>query len=145
MSELNTKKKRPLLLKIIIVTLSIIAVSGWLRAYQSIYQWQTLLEFNIQPGPWYSLITGVLIGLVASIGVVVTWLRLVWSTSYVKISLVVLTLGWWLDYLLFTQNQTSFYNLTFRIFDSVLYLAFVFGYFHLQKKKQEGSHHEKRI
>ncbi len=136
MVGLNTKKKRPFLLKLIVVSLVIIAVTGWLRVYQSIYQWQTLLEFNIQPGAWYSLITGGLIGLIATIGVIVSWLRLVWSRIYVKISLIVLVAGWWLDYLIFTQNQTSFYNLPFRIFVSVIYLVFVFGYFQMEKRKK---------
>ena len=143
MVGLNTKRKRPFLLKLIIVSLAVIATMGWLRVYQSIYQWQTLLEFNIQPGPWYALFSGVLIGLIASIGVVITWLRLPWAYNYVKISLLVLIAGWWLDYFVFTQNQTAFYNLPFRVFVSILYLGLVFGYFQMEKRKKKRSHHEK--
>lgn len=129
------KKKRPFLLKLIILSLAIIAMMGWLRVYQSIYQWETLLRFGVQPGPWYSLISGVVIGVVGTIGVVSTWLRLKWSQKYVQISIMILTAGWWLDYLIFSQSSIAFYNLPFRIVATSIYVGFVFGYFYLTKNK----------
>jgi hypothetical protein len=129
------KKKRPFLLKLIILSLAIIAVMGWLRVYQSIYQWETLLRFGVQPGPWYSLISGAVIGVVSTIAALSTWLRFAWSQKYVQISIVVLAAGWWLDYLIFSRSSIAFYNLPFRILATSIYLGFVFGYFYLTKNK----------
>ena len=129
------KKKRPFLLKLIILSLAIIAVMGWLRVYQSIYQWETLLRFGVRPGPWYSLISGALIGVLGTIGALSTWLRFAWSQKYVQISIVILAVGWWLDYLIFSQSSIAFYNLPFRIVATSIYLGFVFGYIYLTKNK----------
>ncbi|PKO08705.1 MAG: hypothetical protein CVU40_13870 [Chloroflexi bacterium HGW-Chloroflexi-2] len=129
------KKKRPFLLKLIIFSLAIIAVMGWLRVYQSIYQWETLLRFGVQPGPWYSLISGAVIGVVSTIAALSTWLRFAWSQKYVQISIVILAAGWWLDYLIFSRSSIAFYNLPFRILATSIYLGFVFGYFYLTKNK----------
>lgn len=129
------KKKRPFLLKLIILSLAIIAVMGWLRVYQSIYQWETLLRFGVQPGPWYSLISGAVIGVVSTIAALSTWLRFAWSQKYVQISIVILAAGWWLDYLIFSRSSIAFYNLPFRILATSIYLGFVFGYFYLTKNK----------
>ena len=129
------KKKRPFLLKLIILSLALIAVMGWLRVYQSIYQWETLLRFGVRPGPWYSLISGAVIGVVGTIAVVSTWLRFAWSQKYVQISIVILAAGWWLDYLIFSQSSIAFYNLPFRIVATSIFIGFVFGYFYLTKNK----------
>lgn len=136
----DEKKKRPFLLKLIVFSLVIIAVMGWLRVYQSFYQWDTLLQFGVRPGPWYSLLSGGLIGIVATFGAVCLWMRLTWSQKYVQVSLLVLSLGWWLDYLIFSQSSIAFYNLPFRIFANGIYLVFVFGYFYLIKNKLPIGH-----
>lgn len=127
------KKKRPFLLKLIIFSLALIAIMGWLRVYQSIYQWEFLVEYAIKPGPWYSLITGALVGILASIAVVSAWFQWDWSSKFVQISLLVITIGWWLDYLIFSRSSIAFYNLPFRIVATVIYLGFVFGYYYLKK------------
>jgi hypothetical protein len=116
--------------------MAVIAIMGWLRVYQSLYQWKWLLKYEVFPGPWYSLITGILIGLLATIGVVAGWIRLRWSALYIQVSLVVLSLGWWLDYLLFSKSSIAFFNLPFRIVMNLLYLIFVMGYFYLVKEKE---------
>ena len=141
---MDTKKKRPFLLKLITYSLVIIAVIGWLRFYQSIFQWETLLRFGVQPGPWYSLVSGGLIGIAAGIGAVSSWFQLRWSRDYVRVSLAVLTLGWWMDYLIFSQSSIAFYNLPFRILGNAIYLCFVYGYYYLTAGKQlKGQKDEK--
>lgn len=130
------QKKRPFLYKLIIISMAVIAIMGWLRVYQSLYQWEWLLKYEVFPGPWYSLITGILIGLLATFGVVAGWIRLRWSALYIQVSLVVLSLGWWLDYLLFSKSSIAFFNLPFRIVMNLLYLIFVMGYFYLVKEKE---------
>jgi hypothetical protein len=77
---------------------------------------------------------------VATFGAVCLWMRLTWSQKYVQVSLLVLSLGWWLDYLIFSQSSIAFYNLPFRIFANGIYLVFVFGYFYLIKNKLPIGH-----
>ena len=132
---MKTRKKRPFLFKLIIISLLVIAIMGWLRVYQSIYQWEYLLRYGVTPGPWYSLITGVLIGIIATTGVVMGWSRLRWNELTIQAALVVLSLGWWLDYLIISQSSIAFYNVPFRLVANFLYLLFVIGYFYLDKNK----------
>jgi hypothetical protein len=113
----------------------VIAIMGWLRVYQSIYQWEYLLRYGVNPGPWYSLITGLLIGIIATIGVVMGWFRLRWNELTIQAAVVVLSLGWWLDYLIFSQSSIAFYNVPFRLVVNFLYLLFVICYFYLVNNK----------
>ncbi len=131
------KTKRPFLLKLLTFSLALMAVMGWLRVYQSIYQWEILLRFGVHPGPWYSLISGVIIGLIATIAALAAWLQLPETRMVVQISVAILVVGWWLDYLIFSQNKIAFYNLPFRIVATLVYGGFVFGYFYLQKMKSQ--------
>ncbi len=126
-----------------IFSLALIAVMGWLRVYQSLYQWETLLRFGVTPGPWYSLITGAMIGLIGMIAAMLAWLQRTWSRKVVQISILILVVGWWLDYLLFSQNITSFYNVPFRIVATLVYVGFVFGYYFLSKRNAKRMKNEK--
>lgn len=130
-----SKKKRPFLYKLIIIFLGIIALMGWLRVYQSIFQWELLLKYDVSPGPWYSLLTGIVIGVVATIGVITGWIRLHWSALYIQACVGLLSIGWWIDYLAFSKSSIALYNLPFRIVMNLLFLIFVFGYFYLEKEK----------
>ena len=120
--------KRPFLFKILALSMLMISLAGWMRLIQSIYQWQTLKTYNIMPGPTYTAISGGLVGLIAGASAVILWLRLPQAKIIVRISVVTLLSGWWLDYLLFTRNSTAFANLPFRIAVTLIYLLFVFIY-----------------
>ncbi len=134
------KKKRPFLYKLIIFFLGIIAIMGWLRVYQSFFQWELLQKYEVFPGPWYSLLTGIFVGIAATIGVIVGWLRLSWSSLYIQICVGLLSVGWWVDYLAFSKSSIAFYNWPFRIVMNLIVLIFVFGYFYLVKEKEpKGS------
>jgi type III secretory pathway component EscS len=125
----KTPPKRPFLFKLLVLSLLIISLIGWMRFIQSLYQWSYLVDFNIQPGPVYTAITGIVIGLSAGIAAVILWLRLPGAIKFVQITIVLLTAGWWLDYVLFTHTGDAFTNLPFRVTTNGLYLAFVFLYF----------------
>ena len=137
---LKTEKKRPFLFKLIIFSLLLIAIMGWLRVFQSVYQWDYLLRYQVSPDPWYCLITGILMGIIASIGVVMGWFRLRWNELVIQAAVVVLSLGWWLDYIIFSQSSIAFYNVPFRLVANLIYLLFVVSYFYLVKgKKPKGK------
>ena len=123
-------KKRPFWYKFLIVSLLVISLAGWLRLYQSIYQWHWLLAYGVKPGSVYTAICGALSGLAAVAGALVLWLRLPWSKRYVQICVGILTLADWLEYLLFTHSSAGFTNLPFRLLVTLLYLSFVYLYLH---------------
>jgi hypothetical protein len=124
----KTAPKRPFLFKKLALSLFMISLAGWMRLIQSIYQWQTLVTYNIMPGPIYTAISGGLVGLIAGSSAVILWLRLSPAKIIVQISVLTLIFGWWSDYLLFTRNSTAFANLPFRIAVTLIYLVFVFIY-----------------
>jgi hypothetical protein len=84
--------------------------------------------------------TGVLVGSIATIAAISSWMRIPWSQLFVQISLIILSVGWWLDYLIFSQSSIAFYNLPFRLVANLIYLGFVIGYFFLIKNKLPKGH-----
>lgn len=120
--------KRPFLFKLLSLILFIIALMGWLRFTQSFYQWQYLLAYQVQPGPVYSLISGLLIGVSMSIGLVAFWFRKKWSKKYLQIVIATICTGWWMDYLLLTKNSAALTNWPFRLVGTLVLLGFIYGY-----------------
>jgi len=130
-------KKRPFLFKLLSLILLLMATYGWLRFGQSIYQWQYLLELQVSPGPLYTLVSGLLIGIGMTIALVVFWLRLDWAKRYVQISVGAAVLYWWFDYLAFTRNQAAFSTWLFRLVASLVLLGFMYGYLYLSPPQRE--------
>ncbi len=137
--KLSISTKRPFLFKLLSLLLFIFALMGWLRFSQSIYQWQYLVMYQVKPGPIYTLISGLLIGISMSIGLIAFWLRKLWSKKYLQITIAIIFTGWWLDYLILTRNSTAFTNWPFRLVGSVVSLGFIYGYLQMTypKKKRE--------
>lgn len=130
-ADLLKVKKRPFLFKLLSLILLSMALFGWLRFGQSIYQWQYLLELQIKPAPLYILLSGLLIGTSMTIGLIAFWFHLSWAQRFVQISVAAVTTLWWLDYLLLTRNQAAFINWAFRLLASLVVLGFIYGYLHL--------------
>ncbi|MHB8135206.1 MAG: hypothetical protein ACYDH1_13405 [Anaerolineaceae bacterium] len=130
-----SKNRRPFLFKLFSFILFSMAVMGGLRFFQSIYQWQYLLDYQVKPGPLYSLISGLLIAVIMSIGMVGFWLRKVWSKTYLHISIAIISIAWWLDYLLFTKNSAAFSNWPFRLLATTIVVGFLYGYLQISTQK----------
>ena len=137
--KLSISTKRPFLFKLLSLLLFIFALMGWLRFSQSIYQWQYLVMYQVKPGPLYILISGLLIGISMSIGLIAFWLRKLWSKKFLQITIAIIFIGWWLDYLILTRNPAAFTNLPFRLVGSLVVLSFIYGYLQMTypKKKRE--------
>lgn len=135
--------KRPFLFKLLSLILLFMAAYGWLRFGQSIYQWQYLLEFGVQPAPLYILLSGLIIGIGLTIALVAYWFHFAWAQRYVQISAGAAALYWWLDYLLLTSNQTAFSNWVFRLAASIVVLGFIYGYLHLYYSPNRQGNNEK--
>lgn len=140
----SMQKKRSFWLKFLAFTLLILSLTGWLRLYQSFYQWQWLVELGVNPGPLYTAVSGAVSGLAAGVGAAALWLHLSWSKRYIQICVLVLMAASWLEYLLFTRTDAGFADLPFRLISSILYLGFVYLYLQLTPPiKQMENKHEK--
>jgi hypothetical protein len=137
--KLPVSTKRSFLFKLLSLLLLIFAVLGWLRFSQSIYQWYYLVAYQVKPGPLYTLISGLLIGISMSIGLVAFWMRKPWSKQYLQIAFAIIFTGWWLDYLILTRNPSAFTNWPFRLVGSLVVLGFIYGYLQMAypRKKRE--------
>ena len=142
-ANLLTSQKRPFLFKLLSLILLLMAAYGWLRFGQSIYQWQYLRELQVSPGPVYTLISGFLIGIGLTIALTAFWLRQTWAKRYVQISVGMAAIYWWFDFLAFTRNQAAFSNWPFRLLASLVMLAFVYSYLHLNSSHNQKGNHEK--
>jgi len=132
-----TDARRPFLFKLFSFILLSMAVMGVLRFIQSIYQWQFLLNYQVKPGPLYSLISGLLIAVIMSFGLVGFWMRKEWSKTYLQFSIAITSIAWWLDYLLFTKNSAAFSNWPFRLLATTIVVGFLYGYLHISTQKRQ--------
>lgn len=137
-------KKRPFLFKLLSLILLMMALYGWLRFSQSIYQWQCLSDLGVYPTPLYILLSGLIIGSGMTVALASFWFHLAWSQRYVQISVGASALYWWLDYLLLTRNQAAFSNWMFRLAASIVVLGFIYGYVHLYYSRNRQGNNEKQ-
>jgi hypothetical protein len=135
-------KRKTFPYKVLLATLALIATAGFLRMYQTIYQWEYLRLYFVQPGPWYILLTGALVAAGAATGLVGGWLYKKWSAKYIRWMILAITVWWWLDYLLLTRTDVAFYNLPFRILVTFVYLIFVFLALAYQERRGERMKNE---
>jgi hypothetical protein len=124
---------RPFLFKLLAGSLVLIALTGWLRLYQSFYQWEWLIRYEIRPGPVYTAIYGALIGLTASTNAILFWIKHKFAKRVIQISIPAILFWWWLDYLFFSKTALAFTNLPFRILLTITYLCFVYLYLRYSK------------
>jgi len=125
--------KRPFLYKILFISLILISLNGWLRLYQSIYQWDWLVRYQVTPGPLYSAILGTIIGFAGISAAVLFWTDPKTSKNLTQIIICAILLIWWMDYLVFNRTTLAYADLHFRVVISIGYLIFVFMYFKFSK------------
>lgn len=142
MNQASTKPKRPFILKVLVFSLVFISFIGWLRVQQSLYQWAWLVRFQIYPGPLYTVASGAVVGISSLVGAMALWWYLSWGIWFGRILIGLLTLGWWLDYLVFAQATTAWTNLPFRVLLSILYLTFAYLTLYLVPRKIEKRRNE---
>lgn len=119
---------RPFLFKLFFASLILIAITGWLRLYQSIYQWDWLLRYEITPGPLYTAIYGFIIGVAGLLNAIFFWLKVRFVKKFTLINILFVFGWWWFDYLVFSKTALAFTDLPFRLLLTLTYLSFVFGY-----------------
>ncbi len=124
---------RPFLFKLLAASLVLISISGWLRLYQSVYQWEWLLRYEIQPGPAYTAVYGFGIGVSALVNAVFFWQKHPLAKRFTQLNIAFIISWWWFDYLVFSKTALAFTNFPFRILLTLIYLSFVYLYLKFSK------------
>jgi len=122
----NRQPGRSFLLIVLVLGFLFFSLTGWLRLYLSILDWQLLISFGLFPGPLYLAIYGAIVGLLGVVAAVSLWLRQPWAPKAVRIGVLAAAAWYWLDRLLFTQSTSSWTNWPFSVGLTVLCLLFVF-------------------
>lgn len=133
MSNKTILSGRPFLFKLLFASLILISVTGWLRFYQSFYQWEWLIRYEIQPGPLYTAIYGLLIGSTGLLTAILFWLKHKLAKLFTQIFITFVIFWWWFDYLVFSKTALAFTDLPFRILLTLTYLSFVYLYLKFSK------------
>jgi hypothetical protein len=136
--EKNRQPGRPFLSIVLILGLVFFSLTGWLRLYLSVQDWQLLTSLGLFPGPLYLAVYGAVVGLCGAAGAVSLWLRRPWAPRAVRMGALAAAAWYWLDRFLFTQSASSWTNWPFSAGMTVVCLLFVF--FVLVK----GSHEQNK-
>jgi len=110
----------------VIISLSAIAMAGWLRARETLVYWSYLLKLKIWPSPLYILLSGLVIGLTFSLGVLFVAIQLRFAPLYIRISGVLLLLWLWCDYIFLGTREAFFDQVLVLTIISLLTLHVVF-------------------
>jgi hypothetical protein len=145
--EESKKTRQPghsFLLIVLVLSFLTFSLTGWLRLYLSIFDWQLLISLGIFPGPLYLAIYGMLTGLIGAVAAVSLWLGLPWAPRIAWIGGLAAAAWYWLDRLLFTQSSSSWTNWPFSAGITVICLLFVLlvlaaqrqrEFFHIRQEK----------
>src|SRR5664279_2146441 len=98
----NRQPGRSFLLIVLVFGLLFLSLTGWLRLYLSIQDWQLLVSLGLFPGPLYLAVYGVVVGLFGAAAALSLWLRRLWAPRAVRIGALAAAAWYWLDRLLFT-------------------------------------------
>ena len=122
----NRQPGLPFLLVVLVLGLLFFSLTGWLRLYLSIQDWQLLASLGLFPGPVYLAVYGAVFGLFGAAGAISLWLRRPWAPRVMRIGTLAAAAWYWLDRLLFTQSASSWTNWPFSAGMTVVCLLFVF-------------------
>ena len=117
---------RSFLLIVLVLGFLFFSLTGWLRLYLAVNDWQLLRSLGIFPGPLYLAIYGTIAGLFGAAAAVNLWLRQPWAPGVARFGTLVAAAWYWLDRLLFTQSASSWTNWPFSVGLTVVCLLFVF-------------------
>ena len=126
--------KRSFWLKLLILLNLIIAMTGWVRLYSVLNQWEWLQYLQIFPPPAYFAITGILLGISGLISAVGLWLMRKWGIVVTHQFITLLALWFWADQLLFTRSETSKANWPFLLGATLLFLGYTYIVLIYEKK-----------
>jgi len=122
----NRQPGRSFWLIVLVLGFLFFSLTGWLRLYLSIQDWQLLTGIGLFPGPLYLAIYGIITGLFGAVVAASLWLRLPWAPTVARTGTLAAAAWYWLDRLLFTQSASSWTNWPFSVGLTVVCVMFVF-------------------
>jgi hypothetical protein len=130
-SELSNKlRHRPLFRVILLMGLALFSLNGWLRMAGSIAYWYWWSVANIQPGPLYLLISGMLWGAAGLAALVWIALRRPHYRLVGMAAALMYAVTYWADRLLIRNPETNLPNIIFAALFTLLALIFVWFVLH---------------
>lgn len=111
------------------IVLAIVATVGWMRFQQALRHWYYLIDLGVWPPPVYQAVSGGLIGIIHSLGLIFLASKRPFTAAYLRIINVLLLIWLWVDrivigirdYFLLLLAGTIFISLCLICFDLLLY------------------------
>lgn len=122
----SSARRRPFLVTVLIVIFLGLALFGWVRLEQSIYEWPLLVQRVGEWLPVYSSISGALWGLVGLPAAWGLWRKRVWVKKAVWAGAVAYPVAYWIDRLFLSRSPESKVNWVFSAGVTLFWLSLVF-------------------
>ncbi len=128
------KKKTPgrLLRVILVMTLGVYALMGWLRLHGALTYWDYFHQIHLKPGPLYLAISGGLIGFSFSLAVILFLAKSRIAGRYGRWLAGVFLLWFWIDRIFFSTREAFFFQLEISVLISLA--TFFWAFVLIQKK-----------
>ncbi|MCJ7622667.1 MAG: hypothetical protein MUO76_04125 [Anaerolineaceae bacterium] len=120
------QRKRPFLLKLLILVFLIISGFGWSRLYEVIRVWEILGTYSTEVLLVYIAVSGVFLGMIGLGTAAGLLLRSSWAPLTARSSAILCSVWYWLDRLLLGETSTANTNLPFATALNFLGLIFTF-------------------
>jgi len=113
-----------------------VSLTGWLRLWQAVSEWNLLFELEMRPGPFYLAGGGAIWGLIGLPAVYGLWTGKSWAPLYARLAVVVYLLSYWLDRSMMVIYGEPPSNWVFTLLVSVFVTGFTFWVFNQNGSKR---------
>ena len=120
---MSKRAERPFLVTLLVVSVLILSVYNAARFGTALAQWDLLLRLAPFPGPSYIATTGLFWTLVLLFAALSLWFRWKWIPLSTALILVLYSVYYWFDRLLFQSNQPRV-NWPFALIFTIICLLF---------------------
>ena len=121
---LKIRKKDRRIARVIAIILVVIATIGWMRFQQALRHWYYLINLGVWPPPIYQAVSGGMIGITHSLGLIFHLSKRPFTAAYLRIINVLLLIWLWIDRIFFTIRDYFMLLLAGTIFISILLVCF---------------------
>ena len=119
------KSGRPFLLWLLCLIFLALAAYYLVLTIRLIQSWNILLAIQYSPAPIYSLFMGGFLGLCFLAATVLLWMRLPWASIFDSVTVVLASLWYWLNRLVFTSSSQPLSGELFQIIFFLILFALV--------------------
>ena len=124
-SAINKKAKRPFIILALCLIFLVPIILGWIRVQQAIQNWNLAQSLVGSFLTGYTLVSGVLWGLIAIPAVVGLWLHTPWARWVAWVAAIFYLFTYWLEKIFLVKSPTQWTNWPFDAGITILLLFFV--------------------